>query len=226
MNEEMHTVNAQLAAKVDELDRANNDVRNLFESTRVATIFLDRNLVVRSFTPAVTGIYNLIPSDRGRKLTDIACFVDGQNLKADVPQVMDTLTPLEKRVVNHDGSVHYLKRVMPYRTADDKVDGVLITFLDITSVVEIEKQQLLVDELNHRVRNMLAVVVAMASQTLRRAKTLEDFKHVFVGRIDALAAAYTLVARENWAEVSLREILEVELRPYVRSSNTRLHGPE
>ena len=71
MNEELQTVNAQLAGKVDELDRANSDLRNLFESTRVATIFLDRNLVMRSFTPAVVGIYNLIPSDRGRPLTDI-----------------------------------------------------------------------------------------------------------------------------------------------------------
>ena len=102
----------------------------------------------------------------------------------------------------------------------------LITFLDITSVVEIEKQQLLVDELNHRVRNMLSVVTAMSSQTLRRSKTLEEFKEVFVGRIDALAAAFTLVARENWSAVPLREILEVELRPYVRSSNTMLEGPE
>ena len=82
------------------------------------------------------------------------------------------------------------------------------------------------DELNHRVRNMLAVVVAMASQTLRRAKTLEEFKEVFVGRIDALAAAYTLVARENWSKVSLRGILELELRPHVRSSNTAMQGPD
>jgi two-component system CheB/CheR fusion protein len=225
MNEELHTVNGQLAGKVDELDRANSDVRNLFESTQVATIFLDRNLIVRSFTPAVAGIYNLIPSDRGRPLTDILCHVDGMNLKDDVPRVLETLTPLEKRVVQHDGSVHYLKRVRPYRTSDDTVDGVLITFLDITSVVEIEKQQLLVDELNHRVRNVLAVVLAMCSQTLRRAKTLEEFEAVFVGRIDALAAAYTLVARENWSEVSLREILDLELRPHVRSSNTTMEGP-
>jgi two-component system, chemotaxis family, CheB/CheR fusion protein len=225
MNEELHIVNAQLAGKVDELDRANDDVRNLFESTQVATIFLDRDLIVRSFTPAIAGIYNLIPSDRGRPLTDILCHVDGTNLKEDVPGVLETLTPLEKRVVQHDGSVHYLMRVRPYRTSNDTVDGVLITFLDITSVVEIEKQQLLVDELNHRVRNMLAVVVAISSQTLRRAKTLEEFKEVFVGRIDALAAAYTLVARENWSEVSLREILELELRPHVRSSNTTMQGP-
>jgi two-component system CheB/CheR fusion protein len=226
MNEELHTVNTQLASKVDELDRANSDVRNLFESTQVATIFLDRNLIVRSFTPAVVGIYNLIPSDRGRPLTDILCHVAGTNLKEDVLRVLETLTPLEKRVVRHDGSLHYLKRVRPYRTSDDTVDGVLITFLDITSVVEIEKQQLLVDELNHRVRNMLAVVVAMCSQTLRRAKTLEEFRDVFVGRIDALAAAYTVVARENWSEVSLREILDLELRPHARSSNTTTQGPD
>jgi two-component system CheB/CheR fusion protein len=148
------------------------------------------------------------------------------NLKDDVPRVLETLTPLERRVVQHDGSIHYLKRVRPYRTSDDTVDGVLITFLDITSVVEIEKQQLLVDELNHRVRNMLAVVAAMSSQTLRRAKTLEEFEEVFVGRIDALAAAYTVVAREGWSEVSLRELLDLELRPHVRSSNTTTLGPD
>ena len=226
MNEELHTVNAQLASKVDELDRANSDVRNLFDSTEVATIFLDKNLIVRSFTPAVTGIYNLIPSDRGRPLTDIVCLVDGMNLTQDVPKVLETLKPLEKRVMRRDGRVHYLKRVRPYRASDDTVDGVLITFLDITSVVESEKQQLLVDELNHRVRNMLSVVMAMANQTLRRSKSLEDFRDVFVGRIDALAAAYTLVARDNWSAVSLREILEVELRPYARSSNTQMQGPE
>jgi two-component system CheB/CheR fusion protein len=92
--------------------------------------------------------------------------------------------------------------------------------------VEIEKQQLLVDELNHRVRNMLSVVVAMSSQTLRRARTLEEFEEAFVGRIDALAAAYTLVARESWSPVSLREIVDLELRPHVRSSNTTVQGPD
>jgi two-component sensor histidine kinase len=73
---------------------------------------------------------------------------------------------------------------------------------------------------------MLAVVTAMSGQTLRRSKTLEEFKEVFVGRLDAMAAAYTLVSRESWTDVSLREILEIELRPYVRSSNTMMQGPE
>ena len=71
VNEELSTVNARLSEKVDALDRANSDLSNLFDSTQIATIFLDRNLIIRSFTPAVGAIYNLIPSDQGRPLTDI-----------------------------------------------------------------------------------------------------------------------------------------------------------
>ena len=80
VNEELHTVNAQLSMKVDELDRANSDLRNLFESTRVATVFLDQHMVIRAFTPEVASIYNLIPSDRGRPLTDIVSRLDYDGL--------------------------------------------------------------------------------------------------------------------------------------------------
>ena len=81
VNEELHTVNAQLSNKVDELDRANSDLRNLFESTRVATVFLDAHMVIRAFTPEVASIYNLIPSDRGRPLTDIVSRLDYDGLQ-------------------------------------------------------------------------------------------------------------------------------------------------
>ena len=80
VNEELQTVNAQLSMKVDELDRANSDLRNLFESTRVATVFLDQHMVIRAFTPEVASIYNLIPSDRGRPLTDIVSRLDYDRL--------------------------------------------------------------------------------------------------------------------------------------------------
>ena len=89
MNEELQTVNAQLTVKVDELDHANSDLRNLFESTQVATIFLDRFMVVRGFTPAVAGIYNLIPGDRGRPISDIASQIDYGDLRPDVRRVLD-----------------------------------------------------------------------------------------------------------------------------------------
>ena len=89
VNEELQTVNSELNSKVEEVDLANSDLRNVFESTQVATVFLDRNLVIRTFTPAVTAIFNLISSDRGRPLTDIASRVDAGELRRDIQTVLE-----------------------------------------------------------------------------------------------------------------------------------------
>ncbi len=228
VNEELHTVNAQLSTKVDELDRANSDLRNLFESTRVATVFLDQHMVIRAFTPEVASIYNLIPSDRGRPLTDIVGRLDYDGLRDDVAEVLHTLEPLERRVSRRDGTAHYLLRILPYRTPDSAVDGSLVTFVDVTRIVEAEQhQRLLVDELNHRVKNMLTVVISLATQTLRRSGTLEEFSGVFLGRVHALTAAYSLLSRESWSGVQLEEIVVEELRPFMAGdrANIRVEGP-
>ena len=228
VNEELQTVNAQLSSKVDELDRANSDLRNLFESTRVATIFLDQHMVIRGFTPEVASIYNLIPSDRGRPLTDIVGQVDYSGLRDDVRQVLQTLEPLERRVSRQDGTAHYLLRILPYRTPDSAVDGSLVTFVDVTQIVEAEQhQRLLVNELNHRVKNMLVVIISLATQTLRRSGTLEEFSGVFLGRVHALTAAYSLITRENWSNVILAEIVAEELKPYMAKerANVLIEGP-
>ena len=149
------------------MDRANSDLRNLFESTRVATVFLDQHMVIRAYTPEVGSIYNLIPSDRGRPLTDIVSRLDYDALRDDVRQVMATLEPLERRVSRQDGTAHYLLRILPYRAPDSTMEGSLITFVDVTGIVQAEEhQRLLVDELNHRVKNMLTVVISLATQTL------------------------------------------------------------
>jgi two-component system CheB/CheR fusion protein len=223
VNEELHTVNTQLSMKVEELDRANSDLRNLFESTRVATIFLDRHLVIRAFTPDVAGIYNLIPSDRGRPLTDIVSRIDYDGLRENVEQVLHTLEPLERPVSRRDGTAHYLLRILPYRTPDSAIDGSLVTFVDVTQIVKGEQhQRLLVDELNHRVKNMLSVVISLATQTLKRAGTLEEFSGVFLGRVHALTAAYSLLSRENWSAVQLEEIIAEELRPFLAGDRTNV----
>ena len=223
VNEELQTVNAQLSMKVDELDRANSDLRNLFESTRVATVFLDQHMVIRAFTPEVASIYNLIPSDRGRPLTDIVSRLDYDRLREDVEQVLNTLEALERRVSRRDGTAHYLLRILPYRAPDSAVDGSLVTFVDVTQIVEVEQhQRLLVDELNHRVKNMLTVVISLATQTLRRAGTLEEFSGVFLGRVHALTAAYSLLSRESWSAVQLDEIVAEELRPFMASDRTNV----
>ena len=141
VNEELQTVNAQLSSKVDELDRANSDLRNLFESTRVATVFLDQHMVIRAYTPEVGSIYNLIPSDCGRPLTDIVSRLDYDTLRDDVHHVISTLEPLERRVSRQDGTAHYLLRILPYRAPDSTIDGSLITFVDVTGIVQAEEHQ-------------------------------------------------------------------------------------
>ena len=228
VNEELHTVNTQLSTKVDELDRINSDLRNLFESTRVATVFLDQHMIIRAFTPDVGKIYNLIPSDRGRPLTDIVSRLDYDCLREDVEEVLHTLEARERRVSRRDGTAHYLLRILPYRTPESAVDGSLVTFVDVTRIVQAEEhQRLLVDELNHRVKNMLSVVVSLATQTLRRAGTLEEFSGVFLGRVHALTAAYALLSRESWTKIQLQEIVAEELRPFMAGDrpNIRIEGP-
>ena len=229
MNEELHTVNAQLIAKVEELDKVNSDLNNLFESTKMATVFLDQHLIIRNFTPAIAGIYNLIPSDRGRPFTDITGSIDYPELRADLRQVLADLEPLERRVARLDREVHYLMRMLPYRAADNAVEGALITFIDVTSVVQAEQHhRLLVDELNHRVKNMLTVVISMVRQTQRGAEEVDDFCETFLGRLQALASAYALLSHEDWTEVGLADILLEELSPYRASAgdnNIVLEGP-
>ncbi len=221
VNEELQTVNAQLAGKVTELDDKNIDLKNLFESTQVATIFLDTYLVVRSFTPAVASIYNLIPSDVGRPLTDIVSRLRYSGLRDDIRHVLANLEPLERRVMRDDDATHYLMRILPYRAPDSTVDGTLITFVDVTRIVQAEQhQRLLVDELNHRVRNMLTVVTSLASQTMRRSTSLVEFSENYLGRLQALTAAYALLSKENWRAVSLRDVVMEELRPFLAGDHT------
>jgi two-component system, chemotaxis family, CheB/CheR fusion protein len=151
VNEELQTVNHELTVKIEELDRANSDLRNLYESTQIATIFLDRNLVIRTFTPAVTRIFKLIPGDRGRPLTDIAHNLDYAELAQDVQQVFATRQAHERRVGRRDGNAHYIARVLPYWAANGKIDGAVLTFNDVTSLAQAEEQQrVLVAELERR----------------------------------------------------------------------------
>ena len=191
-------------------------------------MFLDRHLIVRSFTPAVAAIYNLIPSDAGRPLTDIVNRLKYHRLREDVSQVLRTLQPLERRVVRDDERAHYLLRILPYRAPDSTVSGTLVSFLDVTTIVEAERHhRLMVDEFNHRVKNMLTVVMSLASQTLRRSTSMHQFAEAFMGRVQALTASYTLLNDQNWRGVPLLSVLVEETKPYVVQDrgNIVLEGP-
>ncbi|MBV8492091.1 MAG: PAS domain-containing protein, partial [Alphaproteobacteria bacterium] len=156
VNEELNTVNSELQRKIEEADHANDNLRNLFEGTEIATVFLDKQLVIRSFTPAVKSIFNLKDIDRGRPLTDIVSELTDLDLRQELVPVLANGQTRERRIVRRDDKAHYLMRMLPYRTADRTVDGVLVTFTDITQIAAIEAYQ---RELTQRVDEILKMVV-------------------------------------------------------------------
>jgi PAS domain S-box-containing protein len=132
VNEELTTVNQELKIKIDELSEANNDTRNLMNSTELGTIFIDRGMRIKLFTPRARTLFNLIPTDTGRPLLDITHKLRYPQLVADIEHVLDTLTMSEREVQSADEQ-WYIARVLPYRTADDRIAGAVLTFTDITA---------------------------------------------------------------------------------------------
>jgi two-component system CheB/CheR fusion protein len=131
LNEELGTVNNQLQEKVGELETANNDLANLLNCTDIATVFLDTAFRIKLFTPAATKLFNLIASDTGRPVGDITPRFSDPDLLGDARQVLQQLVPREKELTTADGC-WWARRIMPYRTRDHRIDGVVITFVDIT----------------------------------------------------------------------------------------------
>jgi chemotaxis protein methyltransferase CheR/two-component system CheB/CheR fusion protein len=138
-NEELQTVNAELQSKVEDLSSINSDLQNLLNSTEIASIFLDSALRVRRFTDQVTRMFKLIPGDVGRPLSDIANDLDYQELQEDMREVLRTLIFIEKQLPTRDGR-WFKVRIMPYRTVENVIDGVVITFTDITAFKSMEAE--------------------------------------------------------------------------------------
>ena len=138
-NEEMQTLNHELNAKMGDLSRANNDMKNLLDSTELTTLFLDNALNVRLFTTGSNKIFKLIRGDVGRPITDIASDLFYSGLADDAGEVLRTLLAHEKEVTTRDGR-WFLARIMPYRTLENMIDGVVITFMDITASKTLEAE--------------------------------------------------------------------------------------
>jgi two-component system CheB/CheR fusion protein len=130
-NEELETVNSELQSKVEQLSRANNDLNNLLSSTEIGTIFLDTELCISRFTPSMTRVFNLIQTDIGRPMSDITGKVNYKDLSRDARAVLDTLVVKETEMQSTDGN-WFKMRIMPYRTVDNIIDGIVLTFVDIT----------------------------------------------------------------------------------------------
>jgi len=140
VNQEIQTVNIELKQKIQELDRANSDLQNLFQSTRIATIFLDGHFRIKKFTASATDVFRLIDSDIGRPITDIAPRFSNGDIIPEIHEVLRTLAPKERQVRLADGASWFIMRILPYRTVTNVIDGVVITFVDITQLKQAESQ--------------------------------------------------------------------------------------
>jgi two-component system, chemotaxis family, CheB/CheR fusion protein len=170
VNEELITVNEENRHKVAELAQLGNDLQTLMSATEIATLFLDRDLRILRFTPRVAALFNVRHSDRGRPLRDLTHRFGGHDLAHDAESVLRRLVPVERELDSDDGG-SYLTRIHPYRTVDDRIDGVVVTFVDITQHKAAERH---VREVNARLEEL----VAQRTTELRHAnEELETFNY-------------------------------------------------
>jgi two-component system CheB/CheR fusion protein len=367
INEELQTVNAELNARVEELSRANSDIANLLESTQIATVFLDRNLAVKSFTPAAKDVFRLVESDTGRPITHVRARFASDTVQEDAEKVLRTLSTIERQVESNYNDARYVMRVLPYRTVDNVIAGVVITFMDVTKITAAEErineltrdlrnriqsletllelvpvgilimddkrsgqirinrfgadllgesrgegvlrsntsnlrlfagdreiprqeqplqvtartgepvssfdgevlradgsrfaalisatpllnddgtvrggiaaildiserkraeaqQQVLLHELQHRVKNIITTISALATRMMRGTENVAQFSEAFLGRLEGMARTHDLLTQGNWQGAGLRELIENMLRPYISADgkNVQIDGP-
>ncbi|WP_395020130.1 CheR family methyltransferase [Dongia sp.] len=368
INEELQTVNAELNARVEELSRANSDIANLLESTQIATVFLDHNLTVKSFTPAAKDVFRLVESDTGRPISHVRPRFASDTVQEDAERVMRTLGTIERQVQSTHNESRYVMRVLPYRTVENVIAGVVITFTDVTRITAAEarineltrdlksrlqsletlielvpvgilmmedsrtgavrvnrygaqllgesgsgdalrpvstslrilhqnqdvrldeqplqksvgsgepiagyeavlvrpdgsradvlmsatplandegkvrggiavildiserkrgelQQQVLLHELQHRVKNIITTVGALATRMLKGTTSLEDFSTAFTGRLSAMAKTHELLTASNWQGAGLRPLIDATVRAYGSRDglNISVSGPD
>jgi two-component system CheB/CheR fusion protein len=207
-NEEFITVNAELQAKIEQLWAMKNDIKNLLNSIHIGTIFLDRELFIRRFNRDAANVYRLLASDVGRPLSDINSNMQDNDLLAHAQQVLESLTPYERELQTDQG-IWYLARIQPYSTIDNAIDGVVLTFDDISkrvaaeAAVRLAQTKAKADTANSLLLLDDALNVNYASHAFYRQFQLTP--HDTLGR-----KIYDLGNRQ-WDIASLRELLETVL---------------
>jgi len=226
INEELQTVNSELKLKLETISRAHSDLQNLMAATDFGTLFLDSRLRIKRFTARVTELFSITPADEGRPITDFAHQLDYDGLTNDARALLADLTPIQREVQSRGGR-WYDVRMRPYRTVDDKIDGVVITFVDITVQKQTtERMDLMVGELQHRTRNLLAVVQSIATQTIERSASLGEFGGAFRERPSALSRVQSLLSRSDSGGVSFGALVRQELEALGGGERVMLDGPE
>ena len=231
INEELQTLNNELKLKLDAVSRAHNDLQNLMGSSDVATLFLSTNLRINRFTPPLANIFSVTAGDEGRPIADFTHRLEYGELAADARQVLANLAPLERTIRSQEGR-WFLMRMRPYRTLDDKIEGVVVTFVDVTERQEAEgkwesRQKLLLSELSHRVKNSLAIVQAIVTDSLPSRGVGQEAQEALSSRLHAVTKSHDLLVRNEWNGSDLMALAREQLagRRGQEPSRVRLEGP-
>ncbi len=211
VNEELMTVNAELQSKIEELAAMQNDLKNLLDNTMIATIFLDERLVIRRSNREAAKIFRLVPSDIGRSLGDIKSNIEGEDFFEAARDVLETLLPWEKEVQAKDGE-WYLARIWPYRTLDNVIEGVVLTFTNITRLRESEEAAQQAREYAENIVDTVREPLLVLDGSLKVVSASRSFYDSFrVTPQDTLGNYLYELGSHQWDVPRLREILETIL---------------
>ncbi len=204
VNEELVTVNSELQQKIEELSRVNDDMNNLLASTQVGTIFLDTDMNILRFTPTVTEIVNLIQGDVGRPLSHIVSNLNYDRLVEDTQEVLEDLIPRTVEVRTKDGR-WFLMRIQPYRTMENIIDGVVLTFVDIS----LQKRQLAEYALSENIINTTHEAFLLLDANLNVVMANSAFfKKFAVVKEETVGRRFYDLGNRQWDIPELRTLLE------------------
>jgi two-component system CheB/CheR fusion protein len=207
LNEELITVNTELEHKLNELSRANDDMVNLLASTNVATLFLDSELRIKRFTPATTRLVNLLPGDEGRSITHFASEIVDEQLVREARSVLETLQNGERMACGRTGS-WYSIRIAPYRTVQNVIDGVVITFLDVTEFKRAEIASTTAKELAEGIVATVREPLIVLDHELRVVTASRAFHEAFdIGSTSMTGQPLADRGRRQWSLPHLDELL-------------------
>lgn len=231
INEELQTLNNELKLKLEMVSRAHNDLQNLMAATDVSTMFLDSSLRIERFTPRVAELFNIVAGDEGRPVTDFTHRLEYEDLVTDAQRVLADLIPIERTVRTVTGR-WFLLRLRPYRTIDDKIEGVVATFVDVTEHREAEaaweaRQQGLLKEIADRAECTLGIVRMLASHTLGDGRATPDALKALLSGLDALLETNRLLVESDWRGATVdaiaRTLFAAHGAEFVKA--TQLAGP-
>lgn len=208
LNEELTTLNTQLQQKVEEERHLTDDLNNLLSSSGVATLFLDKNLNIMRFTPSTREILNVIANDVGRPFGDITGKIDDPALLTDAAKVLEDLTPIELEVNAKDGR-WFIRRILPYRTQDSKIDGVVVTFSDVTDLKALQQANETSLQFAENIIGTVREPLLVLNENLQVVKASQAFFTTFKTQSgDVEGKPLFSLQNGQWNQPDLRKLLE------------------